>query len=119
MNRYITIYISSRHSHIDLGTGKLANVQVVVRGHPSAGYHDDVRRAVQRKLEPQGFQVTLPHQHAKCIRSLRLPAPTYPPISILPCVPPPPPPPPPPTPRPYVYLVHLRLHLVCEGYSHL
>lgn len=35
------------------------NVQVVVRGHPSAPYHDDIRRAVQRKLEPQGFQANL------------------------------------------------------------
>lgn len=32
-------------------------VQVIVRGHPAAGYHNDILQATSRKLQPAGFQV--------------------------------------------------------------
>jgi recombinational DNA repair ATPase RecF len=32
-------------------------MQVIVRGHAAAGYHNDILQAISRKLEPAGFKV--------------------------------------------------------------
>ena len=43
------------NGHLICNLGNI--MQVIVRGHAAAGYHNDILQAMGRKLEPAGFQV--------------------------------------------------------------